>query len=131
LAALVPPAVVTNTLAGPAVPECVVQVAEVAETTLKLVQEKSPTLMSVASVKSVPVIVMGVPPAVEPDVGETAVTVGAGVAVGVGVGVGVGGVDSATTLGSSVKTDGFVKVEPVHVPRSQTFELFVLPTTPQ
>ena len=55
----------------------------------------------------------------------------AGVGVGVG-GVGVGGgVDSATTLGSSVKTDGFVKVEPVHVPRSQSFRLFVLPTTPQ
>ena len=79
MAALVPPAVVTNTLAGPAVPECVVQVAEVAETTLKLTQEKSPTLMPVASVKSVPVIVMGVPPAVEPVLGLTEVTEGTGV----------------------------------------------------
>ena len=81
LAALVPPAVVTNTLALPAVPAGVVQVAEVAEATT-LVQAAPPTVMAVAPVKSVPVIVMAVPPAVEPVLGFTAVTVGAGAATG-------------------------------------------------
>ena len=75
MAALVPPDVVTSTLAVPDVPAGVVQVAEVAEATT-LVQATPPTVMAVAPVKSVPVIVMAVPPAVGPEVGLTAVTVG-------------------------------------------------------
>ena len=76
-AALVPPGVVTKTLAVSALPAGVVQVTEVAETTLTDAQAEPPTEMPVAPVKLVPVMVMDVPPAVEPLVGETAVTVGA------------------------------------------------------
>ena len=76
LAALVPPAVVTSTLAVPALPAGVVQVAEVEEATLTDVHATPPTVMPVAPVKLVPVMVMLVPPAVEPLVGDTAVTVG-------------------------------------------------------
>ena len=79
MAALVPPGVVTNTLALPAVPAGVVQVAEVAEATFTLVQAAPPTVMAVAPVKSVPVIVMVVPPAVEPVLGLSDATVGKGV----------------------------------------------------
>ena len=73
--ALVPPTVVTNTLALPAVPAVVVQVAEVAEAET-LLQAAPPTVMALAPVKLVPVIVMVVPPAEGPEVGLTAVTVG-------------------------------------------------------
>ena len=76
LPALVLPGVVTNTLAAPAVPAGVVQVAEVAEATMTFVQAVPPTVMAEAPVKSLPVIVMAVPPAVEPVLGLTAVTVG-------------------------------------------------------
>jgi hypothetical protein len=76
LAVLVPPDVVTNTLAVPAVPAGVVQLADVAEATTP-VQAAPPTVI-VAPVKSVPVIVMAVPPAVEPVVGLTDATVGTG-----------------------------------------------------
>ena len=69
---------VTTTLALPAEPAAGVQVAEVAEAET-LVQAAPPTVMAVAPVKLVPVIVMAVPPAVEPEVGLTAVTVGAGI----------------------------------------------------
>jgi len=79
LAAFVPPGVVTRMLAVPALPAGVVQVTEVAETTTTLVHAAPPTVTAVAPVKLVPVIVMDVPPAVVPDAGETAVTVGAGV----------------------------------------------------
>ena len=75
MAALVPPTVVTNTLALPAVPAGVVQVAEEAEAET-LVQAAPPTVMAVAPDKLVPVIVMAVPPAEGPEVGLTAVTVG-------------------------------------------------------
>ncbi len=78
MAALVPPGVVTSTLAAPAVPAGVVQVAEVAEATVTLVHAAPPTVMAVAPVKSVPVMLIDVPPAVEPVAGATAVTVGAG-----------------------------------------------------
>ena len=78
LAALVPPAVVTSTLAVPTLPEGVVQVAVVALVTLTLVHATPPTVMPVAPVRLVPVMVIGVPPAVEPLVGDTPVTVGAG-----------------------------------------------------
>ena len=55
------------------------QVIEVAETTITLVHAEPPTVTVEPLAKFVPVIVIDVPPAVEPDVGDTAVTVGAGV----------------------------------------------------
>jgi hypothetical protein len=73
-----PPAVVTTTEADPAVPAGVVQVAEVADVTVKLAQACPPTVMPVTWVKPVPVRVIAVPPAAGPLLGETAVTVGGG-----------------------------------------------------
>ena len=46
------------------------------ETTVKEAAVVAPKSTAFAVVKSVPVIVTGVPPAVGPDVGETALTVG-------------------------------------------------------
>ena len=69
---------VTTMLAVPAVPVGVVQVIDVAETTTTFVQAALPTVTAEAPVKFVPVNVIDVPPAVDPDVGDTAVTVGAG-----------------------------------------------------
>ena len=51
---------------------------EVAELTVKAVAAVVPKLTAVAPVKSVPVMVTEVPPAVGPTVGLTPVTVGAG-----------------------------------------------------
>jgi len=76
LAAFVPPAVVTSTLAVPAVPGGVVQVAVVLLTTVNAVQATPPTVMPVAPVKLVPVMVMDVPPKVVPVLGLTAAAVG-------------------------------------------------------
>jgi len=76
LGEFVPPGVVTSTLAVPALPAGVVQVAEVAETTVRPVQAEPPTVMPVAPVRLAPVMVMLVPPVVGPLVGETEVTVG-------------------------------------------------------
>ena len=76
MAALVPPAVVTKTLAIPALPAGVVQVAVVLLVTLKAEHAEPPTEMPVAPIKLVPVMVMDVPPAVDPLFWETAVTVG-------------------------------------------------------
>jgi hypothetical protein len=70
------PPEVTTTLAVPAVPVGVVQVIDVAETTTTFVHAALPTVTAEAPVKFVPVIVIAVPPVVEPDVGDTAVTVG-------------------------------------------------------
>ena len=70
-----PPAV-TTMLAVPAVPGGVVHVIDVAETTVTLVQAEPPTVTVAPLTKFVPVIVIAVPPAVEPDVGFTDVTVG-------------------------------------------------------
>jgi hypothetical protein len=75
LAALVPPAVVTSTLAVPA-PAGVTAVIEVDETTVTLVAAVPPIVTPVAPVKPVPVIVTDVPPAVGPELGEIALTVG-------------------------------------------------------
>ena len=72
-----PPAV-TTMLAVPAVPAGVVHVIDVAETTVTLVQADPPTVTAEPLAKFVPVIVIAVPPAVDPDVGLTEVTVGAG-----------------------------------------------------
>lgn len=77
MAAFVPPAVVTRTLAAPALPDGVVQVIEVADTTFTLVQAAPPTVTPVAPVRFVPVMVMLVAPAVGPLVGDTDATVGA------------------------------------------------------
>jgi hypothetical protein len=77
LAALVPPGVVTKTLAVPALPDGVKHVTEVADVTVTPVHAEPPTVMPVAPVRLVPVMVIIVPPAVEPLVGDTEVTVGA------------------------------------------------------
>ena len=79
LAALVPPGVVTTTLAVPALPGGAVQVAVVLLTTVKLLQATPPTVPPVAPVRLVPVMVMDVPPKVVPVAGLTEETVGAGV----------------------------------------------------
>lgn len=76
MAAFVPPGVVTNTLAVPALPDGVVQVRDVEDTTLTLVQVALPSVTEVAFVKPVPVTVMLVPPEVAPSTGVTEVTVG-------------------------------------------------------
>ena len=77
LAALVPLGVVTITLAVPAVPAGVVAVMLVEVTTTTFVAATPPMVTAVAPVKSIPVMVMVVPPAVEPLVGEILVTLGA------------------------------------------------------
>ena len=79
LVALVPAAVVTKTLAVPAVPAGVVAVIVVALSTVKLVAALPPMVTAVAPVKSVPVMVMVVPPAIDPAEGEMLATEGAGV----------------------------------------------------
>jgi hypothetical protein len=76
-AAFVPPAVVTTTLAVPALPAGVVAVIEVALTTTRLIAAAPPMVTLVAPVKPVPVIVTDCPPASGPDVGLMADTVGA------------------------------------------------------
>jgi hypothetical protein len=78
--ALVPPAVVTNTLAAPAEPAGVVQVIEVADTTVTEVHALPPIVTALAPVRLVPVMVTLVPPAVLPLVGLMLPTVGAGIA---------------------------------------------------
>ena len=77
MAALVPPKVVTNTLAVPALPAGVVQVAVERLVTPTLVHAAPPIVIPVAPARLVPVIVIPVLPAVVPLVGDTAVTVGA------------------------------------------------------
>ena len=74
--AFVPPAVVTKTLAVPAVPAGVVHEILVAVFPLRLVAAAPPMVTPVAPVKFVPVIVTLVPPKVVPLTGEMPVTVG-------------------------------------------------------
>ena len=76
MAALLPPEVVTTTLAFPAVPDGVTAVIVVLLTTITLVAGTPPMVTPVAPVKFVPVMVTGVPPAVGPLDGEIPVTVG-------------------------------------------------------
>ena len=76
LAALLPPGVVTTTLAVPALPAGVVAVMVVALTTVTLVAAVPPMVTPVAPVKFVPVIVTLVPPAELPVAGAIAATVG-------------------------------------------------------
>ena len=74
----VPPGVVTATLFAPTVPAGVTAVTLVDETTTTLDAATPPTVTLVAPVKLVPVIVIAVPPAVEPEVGVIDVIVGCG-----------------------------------------------------
>ena len=76
-ATLVPADVVTSTLAVPTLLAGVVAVMLVELTTVKLVAATPPMVTAVAPVKSAPVMVMFVPPATEPVVGEILITVGA------------------------------------------------------
>jgi hypothetical protein len=72
----VPPGVVTVMSTVPRDPAGDCALIEVGPVTLKLVAGADPKCTAVAPVKFVPVIVTPVPPAVEPDEGLTALTVG-------------------------------------------------------
>ena len=76
MALLVPPGVVTRTLAVPALPAGVVAVMVVAFTTVTPVAAAPPIETTVAPVKLVPVRVTACPPASGPDDGLIDVTVG-------------------------------------------------------
>ena len=68
---------VTTTFLAPALPAGVVQVIDVAETTVTDVQALPPTVTVAPAAKFVPVMVIAVPPAVDPLVGEIDPIVGA------------------------------------------------------
>ena len=68
---------VTTTFLAPALPAGVVQVIDVAETTVTDVQALPPTVTAAPAAKPVPVMVIAVPPAVEPELGEIDPIVGA------------------------------------------------------
>jgi hypothetical protein len=72
------PPTVTDTVAEPAVPAGVVAVIVVLLTTVTFVAAAPPIVTVAPDAKFVPVIVTDVPPAVEPLLGLTPVTVGAG-----------------------------------------------------
>ena len=76
MATFEPAAVVTTTLAVPAVPAGVVAVIEVGLLTVMLEAAVVPNFTLVAPVKFVPVMVTTVPPAVGPLTGEMEVTLG-------------------------------------------------------
>jgi len=76
----VPLGVVINTLTIPADLADMIAVIVVEFTTVKLATETLPIVTAVAPVKLVPVIVMEVPPNVDPPDGEMLATVGAGTA---------------------------------------------------
>ena len=76
MALLVPPGVVTCTLAVPAVPAGVVAVIVVAFTTVTAVAAVPPIVTAVAPVKFVPVRVTDCPPASGPDLALMDDTVG-------------------------------------------------------
>ena len=76
MTAFVPPAVVTKTLAVPAVPTGVVHVMLVALATVMLDALAPPKVTSVAPVKLTPVIVTIWPPTVGPLLGAIDVTLG-------------------------------------------------------
>ena len=70
------PGFVTTALTTPGAPAGVTAVIEVAFTNTTLVAADPPIVTVAPVMKPVPVIVTGVPPSVEPDDGDTAVTVG-------------------------------------------------------
>ena len=74
---MVPPGVVTSTLAVPALPAGMVAVMVVAFTTVKVVAAAPPMVTAVAPVRPVPVMVTDCPYARGPDEGLMDVTVGA------------------------------------------------------
>ena len=76
LAELVPPGVVTSTLAVPALPAGVVAVMVVAFTTFTAVAAVPPIVTVVVPVKPVPVTVTDCPPASGPEVALMDTTVG-------------------------------------------------------
>jgi hypothetical protein len=76
--ALWPSVLVTTTFTAPAVCVAVVAVIEELLTTLMLVAAVPPKVTPAADWNPVPLMVTGVPPAVVPDVGEMALTVGGG-----------------------------------------------------
>ena len=73
----VPPSVLSDTVAAPAAPADVTAVTVVAFTTTMLVAATPPIVTLVVPVRFVPVIVIGVPPAMGPTFGLTEVIVGA------------------------------------------------------
>ena len=75
-AALMPAGVVTSTFAVPTMPAGVVAVILVELTTVKLETATPLMVTAVAPAKPVPVMLMLVPPTVEPVVGKILVTVG-------------------------------------------------------
>jgi hypothetical protein len=68
---------VTTTFLAPTLPAGVVQAIDVAETLTTLAQALPPTVTDTPAAKFVPVMVIAVPPAVDPDDGEIEVMVGA------------------------------------------------------
>ena len=76
MALLVPPGVVTRTLAVPALPAGVVAVMVVAFTTVTALAAVPLNVTAVAPVKLVPVMVTACPPASGPEVAVMDVTVG-------------------------------------------------------
>ena len=78
LALFVPPAVVTKTLTGPFATELGVLAVIVVELTTVTFVARIPLMVTVVgpTTKSVPVIVMGVPPFLDPELGVIFVTVG-------------------------------------------------------
>ena len=75
----VPPGVVTTTSFAPAAPAGATPLIEVALFTTTLVAAMPPTFTLVAPVRLSPVILKGVPPSVDPALGEMDAMVGAGV----------------------------------------------------
>ena len=73
------PDTVTVTSRAPAAPAGVTAVSDVAPATTTLVAGLPPIVTVAPAAKLVPVSVTAVPPAVGPDAGDTAVSVGAGV----------------------------------------------------
>ncbi len=69
---------VTATLRAPAAPSGVMAVIDVSDTTTTSVAGLPPTVTMLAPVKFAPVIVIAVPPKVDPELGLTLVIVGAG-----------------------------------------------------
>jgi hypothetical protein len=76
------PLTVTVTATGPALPEGVVAVKEVLLTTTTFVAAVPPNVTVAPLAKLAPVMVTAVPPAVDPLLGDTLLTLGTGVEIG-------------------------------------------------
>jgi hypothetical protein len=73
-----PPGVVSDTIFAPALFAGVTAVTAVGLTTVKFAAGTPPIVTAVVPVKSVPVIVIAVPPAIGPAVGPTDAIIGCG-----------------------------------------------------